>query len=129
MGRAFRTCHCPGLAGGWAAMSPEPIVRESGGKVAASKCCWNCRLFSEVPVYFNASARQGPLTSQARIGSPPVSGVKAACLTHNLWEQLSSHVYVFLNQTTLADVVGDRMAPCPAVPDFTVFLDEEGARA
>ena len=56
-------------------------------------------------------------------------GVKAACLTHNLWEQLSSHVYVFLNQTTLADVVGDRMAPCPAVPDFTVFLDEEGARA
>ena len=56
-------------------------------------------------------------------------GSKATCLTHNLWEQLSSHVYVFLNQTTLADVVGDRMAPCPAVPDFTVLLEEEGARA
>lgn len=53
---------------------------------------------------------------------------KAACLTHNLWEQLSSHVYVFLNQTTLADVVGDRMEPCPAVPDFTSLLEEE-ARA
>lgn len=55
-------------------------------------------------------------------------GMKAACLTHNLWEQLSSHVYVFLNQTTLADVVSDRMAPCPAVPDFFALLEEE-ARA
>lgn len=56
-------------------------------------------------------------------------GAQAACLTHNLWEQLSSHVYVFLNQTTLADVVGDRMAPCPAVPDFSALLDEEEAWA
>lgn len=54
-------------------------------------------------------------------------GAKATCLTHNLWEQLSSHVYVFLNQTTLADVVGDRMAPCPAVPDFSALLEEESA--
>ncbi|MGB0505441.1 MAG: Rrf2 family transcriptional regulator [Pikeienuella sp.] len=54
-------------------------------------------------------------------------GSKAVCLTHNLWEQLSSHVYVFLNQTTLADIVGDRMAPCPAVPDFSALLEEEAA--
>ena len=47
----------------------------------------------------------------------------------NLWEQLSFRVYGLLNQTTLADVVGDRMAPCPAVPDFTALLEEEGARA
>ncbi len=56
-------------------------------------------------------------------------GSKAVCLTHNLWEQLSSHVYVFLNQTTLADVVSDRMAPCPAVPDFATLLEEDVARA
>lgn len=56
-------------------------------------------------------------------------GAKAVCLTHNLWEQLSSHVYVFLNQTTIADVVGDKMAPCPAVPDFASLLDEETASA
>ena len=56
-------------------------------------------------------------------------GSKAVCLTHNLWEQLSSHVYVFLNQTTLADVVSDRMAPCPAVPDFAALLEEDAARA
>ena len=56
-------------------------------------------------------------------------GSKAVCLTHNLWEQLSSHVYVFLNQTTIADVVGDKMAPCPAVPDFASLLDEEAVTA
>ena len=56
-------------------------------------------------------------------------GSKAVCLTHNLWEQLSSHVYVFLNQTTIADVVGDKMAPCPAVPDFAALLDDETATA
>jgi len=52
-----------------------------------------------------------------------------ACLTHKLWEQLSAHVHVFLSQTTIADVVGDRMVPCPAVPDFTVLLEEEEAEA
>ena len=56
-------------------------------------------------------------------------GSKAVCLTHNLWEQLSAHVYVFLNQTTIADVVEDKMVPCPAVPDFSALLEEEGATA
>ncbi len=54
-------------------------------------------------------------------------GSKAGCLTHNLWEQLSAHVHVFLSQTTLADVVGDRMVPCPAVPDFTAILEEDAS--
>ena len=54
---------------------------------------------------------------------------KEACLTHALWEQLSAHVHVFLSQTTIADVIGDRLVPCPAVPDFIVVVDEaEGAR-
>ena len=56
-------------------------------------------------------------------------GSKAGCLTHNLWEQLSAHVYVFLNQTTIADVVQDRMVPCPAVPDFSALLEDEAATA
>jgi Rrf2 family iron-sulfur cluster assembly transcriptional regulator len=54
-------------------------------------------------------------------------GSQATCLTHNLWEQLSAHVYVFLNQTTIADVIGDRMVPCPAVPDFSALLEAEVA--
>ena len=52
-----------------------------------------------------------------------------ACLTHNLWERLSAHVHVFLSQTTIADVIGDRMVPCPAVPDFSELLEDEEARA
>ncbi|MEM7188009.1 MAG: Rrf2 family transcriptional regulator [Pseudomonadota bacterium] len=47
-----------------------------------------------------------------------------ARLTHALWEQLSAHVHVFLNQTTIADVIEDRMMPCPAVPDFIGVVDE-----
>jgi len=59
------------------------------------------------------------------------AGSKAHCLTHDLWEQLSAHVYVFLNQTTIADVIGNRLTPCPAVPDFSALLedDKEEARA
>jgi Rrf2 family iron-sulfur cluster assembly transcriptional regulator len=46
------------------------------------------------------------------------AGSRAKCLTHNLWERLSSHVHVFLSQTTIADVIGDRLVPCPAAPSF-----------
>ena len=52
------------------------------------------------------------------------------CLTHNLWESLSAHVHVFLQQTSLEDVIATPMTPCPAVPDFigmTNFMGE-GAR-
>jgi Rrf2 family transcriptional regulator, iron-sulfur cluster assembly transcription factor len=49
---------------------------------------------------------------------------KEACLTHALWEQLSAHVHVFLSQTTIADVIGGRLVPCPAVPDFITVVDE-----
>jgi Rrf2 family iron-sulfur cluster assembly transcriptional regulator len=54
---------------------------------------------------------------------------REACLTHNLWEQLSAHVHVFLSQTTIADVIGNQMTPCPAVPDFSELLEEEEAGA
>lgn len=49
---------------------------------------------------------------------PGCAGSRARCLTHNLWERLSSHVHVFLSQTTLADVVGDSLTPCPAAPSL-----------
>ena len=57
------------------------------------------------------------------------AGSRAACLTHNLWEQLSSHVHVFLSQTSIADVIGNRLTPCPAVPDFGAMAGAEPARA
>jgi len=50
-------------------------------------------------------------------------GSEAQVLTDKLWEQLSAHVYVFLHQTRLSDVIGDQMAPCPAVPAFVELVD------
>ena len=52
------------------------------------------------------------------------SGSKAQSLTNRLWESLSAHVYVFLHQTGLADVVGNTLAPCPAVPGLFAVVDE-----
>ncbi len=46
-----------------------------------------------------------------------------ACLTHGLWEELSAHVHVFLNQKTIADVVEGRLQPCQAVPQFVDELE------
>ncbi|QHQ34822.1 Rrf2 family transcriptional regulator [Algicella marina] len=56
--------------------------------------------------------------------SGAINATEATVLTDKLWEQLSAHVYVFLHQTRLADIVGDAMAPCPAVPAFVELVDE-----
>ncbi|MCC6001059.1 MAG: Rrf2 family transcriptional regulator [Pararhodobacter sp.] len=45
-----------------------------------------------------------------------VSGSQAQSMTNRLWEGLSAQVYVFLHQTTLADVADNALKPCPAVP-------------
>lgn len=52
-----------------------------------------------------------------------------ACLTHDLWERLSAHVYLFLHGVTLADVVGKRLAPCNALPNFAALIEEEAIGA
>ena len=53
------------------------------------------------------------------------SGSRAQALTNRLWEGLSAHVYVFLHQTRLVDVVRDDLTPCPAVPALFEVVDEE----
>ena len=53
-----------------------------------------------------------------------VSGSKAQSLSNRLWEGLSAHVYVFLHQTRLSDVVGNELAPCPAVPALLHVVDD-----
>lgn len=45
-------------------------------------------------------------------------------MTDKLWEQLSAHVYVFLHQTRLSDVIKDDLVPCPAVPMIFEMIDE-----
>lgn len=54
-----------------------------------------------------------------------LSGSKAQSLSNRLWQGLSAHVYVFLHQTRLSDVVGNAMVPCPAVPSLFDVVDED----
>ena len=53
-----------------------------------------------------------------------VSGSRAQSLSNRLWEGLSAHVYVFLHQARLSDVVANDMTPCPAVPTLFELVDE-----
>ncbi len=52
------------------------------------------------------------------------SGSRAQSLTNRLWEGFSAHVYVFLHQTRLSDVVLNELTPCPAVPNLLELIDE-----
>lgn len=51
------------------------------------------------------------------------TGTDAQILTERLWEGLSAHVYVFLHQTRLADVLNEQLVPCPAVPALVELVD------
>ena len=53
-----------------------------------------------------------------------LSGSRAQSMTNRLWEGLSAHVYVFLHQTRLSDVVDNGLAPCPAVPNLFEVVDD-----
>lgn len=53
------------------------------------------------------------------------SGSRAQSLTNRLWEGLSAHVYVFLHQTRLSDVIENELAPCPAVPHLFSIVDAD----
>ncbi len=53
-----------------------------------------------------------------------LSGSRAQSLSNRLWESLSAHVYVFLHQTRLSDIVKNDLAPCPAVPALFEVVDE-----
>ncbi|MBO9472115.1 Rrf2 family transcriptional regulator [Shimia sp. R10_1] len=52
------------------------------------------------------------------------SGSRAQSMANRLWEGLSAHVYVFLHQTRLSDIVQNDLAPCPAVPTLFSVVDE-----
>ena len=55
-----------------------------------------------------------------------LSGSKAQSMTNRLWEGLSAHVFVYLHQTRLSDIIENDLAPCPAVPTiFSLVADTE----
>ena len=51
------------------------------------------------------------------------TGTVAQGRCDRLWEGLSAHVYVYLHQTRLSDVIADTMMPCPAVPAIVEMVD------
>jgi Rrf2 family iron-sulfur cluster assembly transcriptional regulator len=53
------------------------------------------------------------------------SGTRAQSMTNRLWEGLSAHVYVYLHQTRLSDIVKNDLVPCPAVPFLFQVVDAE----
>lgn len=56
--------------------------------------------------------------------SGALSGSRAQSMTNRLWEGLSAHVYVFLHQARLSDVVSNELTPCPAVPSLFELVDD-----
>ena len=54
-----------------------------------------------------------------------VSGSRAQSVTNRLWDSLSAHVYVFLHQTRLSDIVRNDLTPCPAVPNLFEVVDAD----
>ncbi|MEM9974911.1 MAG: Rrf2 family transcriptional regulator [Pseudomonadota bacterium] len=56
--------------------------------------------------------------------SGALSGTRAQSMANRLWEGLSAHVYVFLHQTRLSDVVKNDLTPCPAVPSLLTVVDD-----
>jgi Rrf2 family iron-sulfur cluster assembly transcriptional regulator len=52
------------------------------------------------------------------------SGSHAQSMTNRLWESMSAHVYVFLHQTRLSDVIENELTPCPAVPNLFEVVDD-----
>lgn len=52
------------------------------------------------------------------------TGTRAQSLTNRLWEGLSAHIYVFLHRCALSDIIENRLAPCPAVPNLLSVVDE-----
>ncbi|GMG83575.1 Rrf2 family transcriptional regulator [Paralimibaculum aggregatum] len=69
--------------------------------------------------------RLNAMGCEGKSGVQGCGSTREVCLTHTLWEQLSAHVHVFLAQTSIADVIAERLSPCPAVPDFAAILDED----
>ncbi|WP_422028882.1 Rrf2 family transcriptional regulator [Roseovarius sp.] len=57
--------------------------------------------------------------------SGATSGSRAQSMANRLWEGLSAHVYVFLHQTRLSDVVENALTPCPIVPTLVPVVDDQ----
>ncbi len=95
-------------------------VRGPGGGYRLSRSLDNIRIaeiLSAVDENMDALARGASASGAA-------GGTREQILADKFWEQLSANVYVLLHQTRLGDVVGNHLAPCPAVPNIVAVIDE-----
>jgi len=95
-------------------------VRGPGGGYRLAKSVDSIRvseILSAVDESMDATAKGAGATGAQ-------SGTRAQSMTNRYWESLSAHVYVFLHQSRLSDIINNQMAPCPAVPNLFQMDDE-----
>ena len=97
-----------------------PMATPPRRRDAARHCVW--RGARTMPVQPRGAPTRRIATGAGATGA--VSGSRAQSMTNRLWESMSAHVYVFLHQTRLSDVVQNELTPCPAVPTLFEVVDE-----
>lgn len=94
-------------------------VRGPGGGYRLAKAAGEMRI-SEIMSAVDETLQAAECGEKVGSGC---AGSRAACLTHDLWERLSAQVYLLLHEISLADVIGGRVTPCNALPNFAAELE------
>ena len=80
-------------------------VRGPGGGYLLARGVANTRIADII-----LSVDESFKTTRCTPGSPTgCTSNKSRCLTHDLWEELGNHIFLYLNSVSLADVVDDRV--------------------
>jgi len=80
-------------------------VRGPGGGYLLARGVANTRIADII-----LSVDESIKTTRCTPGSPTgCTSNKSRCLTHDLWEELGNHIFLYLNSVSLADVVDDRV--------------------
>ncbi len=80
-------------------------VRGPGGGYLLSRSAEAIRI-SDIVLAVDEPIR----ATRCQPGSPmSCQGVKGRCMTHDLWEELSNHIVLFLSSVSLADVVDQQV--------------------
>jgi Rrf2 family transcriptional regulator, iron-sulfur cluster assembly transcription factor len=96
-------------------------VRGPGGGYRLARAPENIRV-SEV---LEAVEETVDATQTGAGASGASSGSRAQSMCNRLWQGLSANVYVYLHQVRLSDVIGNALAPCPAVPALFRVVEED----
>ena len=80
-------------------------VRGPGGGYLLARGVANTRIADII-----LSVDESIKTTRCTPGSPTgCTSNKSRCLTHDLWEELGNHIFLYLNSVSLADVIDDRV--------------------